>query len=70
MDHEEPLAHLFHQFLLPFWVGLQLVDQSMVAIERVLEVGLNELHVAGGTSSVLLALAKKLELVLLASMPR
>lgn len=42
----------------------------MISVEHVLEVLLNKLDISKVTSSVSFALAKKLELVLLASMPR
>ena len=70
VDHMEPLPHLLHNLLTPLRVRLQLVNELMVPVQRVSQILLSHLHTSIRTWSVSEPLAKKLELVLLASTTR
>lgn len=70
MDHEEPLAHLFHHLLPPFGIGLQLLQEVVVSPQCIFYISFEDLLYLLYTSSVVEERAKKLELELLASTPR
>jgi hypothetical protein len=67
MDHVVPLAHLADHLLVPLRVGLQLLQEGLVATDAVVEILLPHLHRLTSTSSVWLSRVRKFEFVLLAS---